>query len=255
MAQNNQQTNNTNTNQPANTNNPPAGSLLRRTANGQNTNQAQNNNTNNNSPFNSRFNRFGNNANNAPERPTWTITPMSMAGVRIELVGLGDPFFRILDTPLDKSIHDIEGILKRLNEGHKLFQQLSEELDRRWEKIGFTGAVMLYPVHKNIQLAFSEPTMPVQPAAQDLIFEDDSDNQASQPAPANSPVAQTTPYRMFRAIDPALIFNILGRVRGNVLVDGTPLALEEGFLKQSYLCDDDRIVELALATGAIEEAW
>lgn len=269
MAQNNQQNTSTpNTSPPANNNNAPAGSLLRRTTN---TNQPQTNNTpapanntanntanNNANPFNSRLNRFANNnnaTNTVPDRPTWTITPMSMAGVRIELEGLGDPFFRILNTPLDKTIRNVNSIMQKMNDDKELFQQLSDELDRRWEKIGLKGAVLLYSVHKNVQQAFSEVIMPILPASEDLNYEDDNNNQAQAPAQASQNNNLTSPYQMFRAIDPALIINILGRVRGNVLAEGTPLALEEAFLRQSFLCDDERIVELALSTGAIEEVW
>jgi len=39
------------------------------------------------------------------------------------------------------------------------------------------------------------------------------------------------------------------------VVANTPLALEAGFLQQSFLCDDPRIVAIARATGCIQEVW
>jgi hypothetical protein len=250
---NNQNANNNNQNQ-------QQGSLLNRVANNKNTNNNQNqqtNNNNNNTPR-SRFgngNRFGN--NRQPEKPTWTITPMRDAGIKIAFQGIGDPLFRILGRSLDKSLSDVKILVERLDGDDELCQQLITKLDEAWEVYDFRGAVMMHVVRKNIQEAFTLPIMPIvepEPQEDTENTENADDNNGNLKTPQWLQLQSTpSPYKIYRAVDATFVLNILGRVRGNILVEDTPLALELGFLNQAYICDDTRIVELALATGAIEE--
>jgi len=253
---NNQNNNNTNNNQ-----NQQQGGLLNRVNNGNNNNQNQQqnnqNNNNNNNSLRSRFgnnnNRFGNN-NNAPAKPTWTITPMGMAGVKIAFEGIGDPLFRILGTSLDTKMNDATALVERIDEDDSLRQELISTLDKAWQSYGIGGAIIMHPVRKNIQDAFVMGVMPVpEPEQQDN--ENENNNTGNLPGrnPFSPPVK--SPYSAYRAVDATFVLNILGRIRGSVLVDETPIALEVGFLNQAYICDDPRIVEMAIATGAIEENW
>jgi hypothetical protein len=238
------------------------GSLLRRVANNNNVNNTnnnqnqltnnQNNNQNNNNSLRSRFgngNRFGN--NQQPMKPTWTITPMADAGVKFMFQGIGDPLFRVLGTPIDKSFTDVNGFVEKLMSDDELCQRLTDRLDEAWEVYDFSGAVMMHPLRKNTEEAFTLPLMPIEPEPQENADNANNDNNFTPPVPP-APIA--SPFQMYRAVDASFVLNILGRVRGNVLVEGTPLALEAGFLNQSYICDDPRIIELALATSAIMEA-
>ena len=234
------------------------GNLLSRISKGNqtaNNNQGTGaNNQNNNSTAHSRL--TNNNGQQSP-KPIWTITPIGTAGVKFSYQGLGDPLFRILKTPLDKSFKDVDVFVNKLTESEELHQQLIEKLDDAWDNYGFSGATLMYPVGKTIVEAFKFPVMPIaQPdeSQQSNTQNADNNNQAQVPTwlqPQNAP----PPYEMYRAVDAMFVLNVLGRVRGMTLVEGTPLALEAGFLNQSYICDDPRIAELALATGAIEEIW
>ncbi len=259
MSNQNQNNNNQN-NQNQNNNNNQGGLLNRINNNNQNqnnqnqnnnnqNNQNQNNSNQNNNSFRSRFgnNRFGN--NNLPAKPSWTITPLG-DGVKIAYQGVGDPLFRILGTTLDTSMTEIEAFATKLAEDDAIRNELIEKLDDAWETYGITGAILLHPVRKNIYDAFTSATLPV---VETEDQQPDSNNNLPGRRPA--PTVTKAPYQSYRAVDATFVLNILGRVRGNVLVDETPIALESGFLNQAYICDDPRIVEMAIATGAIEEVW
>lgn len=259
---NNQNSNNQNQNQQQNN---QQGGLLNRVnntnnnqnQNNQNQQQSNQNNNNQNNSLRSRFgnnnNRFGNN-NKQPAKPTWTITPMSDAGVRIAFQGIGDPLFRILGMPLDKSISEIEVFAEKLANDDELCQQLIDKLDEAWATYDISGAIIMHPVRKNIQEAFTMGKLPLAENDEQSNNDANNNNNGNNRFSARKPLPQS-PYSCYRAVDAAFVLNILGRVRGNVLVDETPVALEAGFLNQAYICDDPRVVEMALATGAIEESW
>lgn len=255
MANNQNNANNNNQNQ-------QQGSLLRRANNTTNNQNQQQNNQNNNNSFRSRLgqnnnSRFGNQnqnqqQNQPPPKSAWTITPMGDVGVRFAFQGIGDPLFRILGTPLDKSLKDVESFVNRLEDDETIQEQLIAKLDEAWMTYDFSGAAIVHPIQQNILNAFTQPTMPV------LMTDsqnNDNNNNDSSPHPFAPPPNTTAPYEVLRAVDPLFVLNVLGRVRGNVLVEEIPVALEAGFLNQTYICDDPRLVELAFATGAIEGAW
>lgn len=250
MSNNQNNTNNQNNNQ--------QGSLLRRvnntTNNQQNTNNQNNQNNNNQQNNNALRSRLSNqNQNQQPAKPSWTITPISGMGVKFSFQGIGDPLYRILGTPLDKSLTDIDCFVAKITDDESLMVQLMEMLDEAWLTYEFRGAAMMHPVRKNIEQAFMLATTPIIDTTQQNNDNDANDNNTPPPpiATPNTPA----PYESCRAVDALFVLNILGRVRGTVLVEETPIALEAGFLHQAYICDDPRIVDLALATGAIEEAW
>lgn len=229
------------------------GSLLRRVNNTASNQNQQPSNQNNNNSLRSRLgnqNQNNNQTQQAP-KPSWTVTPTDDAGVRFAYQGIGDPLFRILGTPLDKSFKNVELFVNKLENDESIYTQLVEKLNEAWSTYDFLGAVIMHPIHKHVLDAFTQPTMP--------IIETDTQNDgniAQNDTSQSNPTQQRFPsYDTLRAIDPLLVLNILGRVRGGVLVEDTPLALETGFLNQCYICDDSRLVDLALATGAIEEAW
>lgn len=51
-----------------------------------------------------------------------------------------------------------------------------------------------------------------------------------------------------RATDLAVVVNVLGRVRANLLLGAAPLILEDGFLERDIVCDDDRVTRLSGAS-------
>ena len=151
---NNQNSNNQNNNNQ----NQQQGGLLNRVNNGNNNQNQQQNNQNNNNSLRSRFgnnnNRFGN--NNASAKPTWTITPMGKAGVRIAFEGIGDPLFRILGTPLDTKMNDVTVLAERIEEDDVLREELIDKLDEAWKSYGIGGAIIMHPVRKKYSRCFCD---------------------------------------------------------------------------------------------------
>lgn len=229
-------------------------------ANNQNANNQnnQNNQNANNNAFANRLNRFG--------RQTihWTIAPLTNAAVRISLDGLGDPFHRLLGTPLNVEYGKPAKVVEALQNDEALLAQLTDVLNEAWESYHFSGAALLFPWDDDVRKAYSQPIFPND---QMPVFENDPNNQNNQNNANNQNPDEALDWleslagirrsnvTCLRAIDLAFVLNVLARSRANVIVGNTPLALEPGFLTQTVICDDPRIVALARATGCIDEAW
>lgn len=206
-------------------------------------------NSGSNSPFGS---SLRNRLNNAKQQLEWTVTPLHTTVVRFQLKGLGDPFHRLLGTDLNVEFGDPVKVVQALQDDEALSQQLEAVLDKAWESYGFEGAAMLHPATDVVKKAFLRPPQPVNPPPQkDEEADDDDDKNPFAPAPE----PERSPYTTLRAIDMAFILNVLGRTRSQVVVAGTPLALEPGFLERTFITDDPRLVALAQATGCIDETW
>jgi len=213
------------------------------------------NNNNNNNNSGSRFaSRFG--SRNTREYVEWTIAPITKEVVGISLAGLGDPFHRLLGMPLNPTYSDPKKVVEALSKDAELSEQMKVVLDEAWAKFGFRGVAMVYPMNEGIRNAYTKPIQPVAPPPpkeenneddEEYVDENDfsfeADNSTNQPAVC------------LRAIDLPFVLNILARVRSNVVIGNTPLALEMGFLDQTILIDDPRIVNIVRATGYIEEVW
>jgi hypothetical protein len=223
--------------------------------------QANNNTNTNNSSTTSRFggrsrfnSRFGARTH---EEVQWTIAPMTNEVVGISMLGLGDPFHRLLAMPLNPGYSDPKKVIEALSQDAELLERMIEHLDEAWANFNFRGAAMLYPWDEGIRMAYTQALQPTSPPPQkDEKNDDESFDNEDSSLPDwldNSPVFQPAPC--FRAVDITFVLNILARARSNVLVGNTPLALEAGFLDQTFICDDPRIVNLARATGSIEEVW
>lgn len=216
---------------------------------------AQGTNTGNNSPFGGSLLRrsFG----NQNEALQWTVSPLGKVGVRIQLGGLGDPFHRLLGTPLNTEYGNPLKVVQALQQDDELREKLEKLLDEAWESYGFRGAAILYPWDAEVRKAFIQPPQPVQPPANPGNKKDDSNDDAEDDSwldgLANAPTKGSC--ECLRAIDVLFVLNILARARTNILVANTQLALEPGFLEQVYVTDDPRIVALARATGCLEEVW
>jgi hypothetical protein len=261
---NNQQNQNSNpfqrtvNNNNANANNNQNNNAAQRfgTANNNNANANQQNN-NGTAPFGSgsRLNRFG------QQTIYWTVAPLTNAVIRISLDGLGDPFHRLLGTPLNVEYGKPEKVVAALQSDKDLMEQLSKVLDEAWESYGFKGAALLFPWDEDVKKAYSQPIYPndSQPDSTNQNNPNDPNNQNTYDDDADwlDPVTDNHKSNVtcLRAIDLAFVLNILARSRANVVVGNTPLALEPGFLNQTVVCDDPRIVALARATGCIDENW
>jgi len=207
--------------------------------------------------------RFGGSRFGSREEVTWTVTPSHDSVVRISLSGLGDPVYRLLKQPINAEFSKPEKIIEALTNDPDLLEKLTEALNEAWEAYQFRGASIIYPWEDNIKKAFvavPHPTPPPPPKKEDddddedyLEYDDDADDVALDWLEKLSKGRQS--IRTLRAVDAAFVLNVLARTRANVLVGNTPLALEAGFLEKTVLTDDPRIVELAQATGCIEEEW
>lgn len=220
-------------------------------------NNANNNQNNSSSRFGSgsRFNRFGQQA------IYWTVAPMMDAAVRISLDGLGDPFHRLLGTALKVEFGSPEKVVEKLQSDKKLLGRLTKVLDKAWKGYKFEGAALLFPWDDDVRKAYVQPVHPNdsipknnnQNDANNQNNDDDDDDDIDWLDSVSDD--QKSKVTCLRAIDLAFVLNILARSRANVVVANTPLALEPGFLSQTVVCDDPRIIALARATGCIDENW
>jgi hypothetical protein len=198
--------------------------------------------------------RFGGGRFGGREEIQWTIAPLRLEAVRISLEGLGDPFHRLLGTPINAVFSKPAKVIEALSKDEDLLKRLSDLLDDSWEKFEFRGAALLYPWDEGIRRAYNQVLQPTPPPVEKKETDSEDDELADElpdwlAAPSQKAGA------CLRAVDADFVLNILARSRANVVVGNTPLALEPGFLDQSLLCDDPRIVALARATGCIEENW
>lgn len=192
------------------------------------------------SGFSSRFGR---------EKVSWTVMPLAETSVHISLEGLGDPFHRLLGKPLNKDMSSLANIIKVLQEDEALLAELTSVLDEAWESYDFTGAALLFPWDEDVRKPYTQTINPMIPPPKNEKNDDDDEYEAEEPEQF------TLKLQTFRAIDVAFVFNVLARTRSNVVVANTPLALEPAFLKQNFICEDPRIVDIARTTGVIEEGW
>jgi hypothetical protein len=225
-------------------------------SNNQNNQNNNNNNNNNNQNNNQRGSRFGNNPFRRfnGETAMWTITPRHKTMVRVQLNGLGDPLHRILGVPLDLASGDPERLHKRLENDESLHNALLEALEQAWATYDMQGVVMLYENEDTITRSFTQKTQPLPPPPRRPFGNSNNNNDDDEDENNNEQEDDFVPeVQCLRAIDPALVLNILARSRANILLANAPLALETGLLQQSLLTDDPRIVELANATGCLQE--
>jgi len=216
---------------------------------------------NQNQTTNSSGSRFGSGGNSGSRLPSglsrfgrgtvdWTIMPLANAAIRISLKGLGDPFHRLLGTPLNLDYTSPEPVIAALQNDAALHDKLAEVLDEAWQSYELSGAALLYPWDDDIQKAFQPLVYPPVPQPEQDNTNDNEDDLVEVENPQF-----TIEIECLRAIDAAFVMNILARARSNVVAADTPLALEPGFLKRTFICDDPRIVAVAKATGCLDEVW
>lgn len=95
--------------------------------------------------------------------------------------------------------------------------EIARCLDRTWEEWGLRGALHVYPW-----------------------------------GPAGV-VAQAAGLAVLRATHPALVLNVLGRTRSQLLLPTMPLELDRPFLERTLAADDPRLIHLAMRTAFVKE--
>jgi len=204
----------------------------------------------------SRFSGFRSRFGSNNQEIEWTIQPLQRTAVCFRLEGLGDPFHRLLGTELNIDYGDPQNAVKALQEDAELHNSLAEILEIAWEQYDLTGAVLVYPFTDTVRKAYINAPKPDDPPPRRPKKSGDDEEDDETEDEDNKPEQPPQKYaECLRALDLALVINVLARVRSNIVVNGTPLALEPGFLDQAFICDDPRVVALARATGCIEEAW
>lgn len=198
------------------------------------------------SPFSgSGSSRFG--SRSAPDNRALqnTIIPPHPTLIRFELGGLGDPFYRILGEPLDTEFNDLSHLIKTLEAGGPKVEALTAKLDDIWRDYKLTGATLVYSgINQNMIPALLNPTpMPTQPRQFGRARGQQANNNNNAPK-----------QEILRAIDMPLTLNILTRARTQVMLMRAPIVFGHRYLMRSILIDDPRIVEIATAGGAIQEA-
>lgn len=172
----------------------------------------------------------------APPPPRHTLTgPMPRLGVRtveylqpahddiarIDLHLIGAPLYDLLDIQVvGFDPHDLEHFFNVLETDRECAARLHQQADSYWETRIWKGAVQVYTWSDSVLSAVQTRL---------------SLTQREQLA--------------VRVIDPLLAINVLGRVRGSLLLPHAPLALERKYLECSIACDDPRVIKLALDAG------
>ncbi|HUN08668.1 MAG TPA: hypothetical protein PLQ56_18820 [Aggregatilineales bacterium] len=170
----------------------------------------------------------------------WRIMPVMPKLVRFELHGLGDPFYRLLNRPLHTEFPQAEALYKAFQERPQDTAALAEQLDQAWSGYEIQGAVLLYRWNPNLRFVLNG-RIPGGNSANGEDKPESYDDDNRQPA------------HVLRALDMALVLNVLARSRVNVLLHNAPLAFEPQYLRQVVFTDDPRLVRLAQSTGWLEE--
>ncbi|MCU0496085.1 MAG: hypothetical protein MUF87_01895 [Anaerolineae bacterium] len=175
----------------------------------------------------------------AQNQRSWTIQPASKTVVRFDLRGLGDPFYRLLGHNPNPDYGDSKFVAEVLERGGDQVALLQAQLDQAWSKYNLQGAVLIYNWNAD---TWKTITIPPAPPA----HEEHGDEEIAKPTPIS-------PFSCIRAIDLNVVLNVLARSRSQVLMTRAPLILSQLYLNRSIMTDDPRLVNLARATGYLEE--
>lgn len=183
-----------------------------------------------------------------PQRPPtppgpavqYSLLPAGQTVMRFQLRGLGDPFHRLLGDPLNLEYGTPEKAAEALNTDAALCDRVTAVLDEAWQRYQLVGAMLLTPY----DVAARVYTSPLHPVP---LPDEEEDNA--------SPTPGLPKCDFVRAIDVALVLNVLARVRDGILVAETPLALEPAFLDKTWVASEARLIALGRATGCLEDVW
>lgn len=206
--------------------------------------QKQANNRANFSRFTGTPNRFG------ASDVTWIMTPIDEVFVRFDLNGLGDPFHRLLGEDLNVDFSDTRKLITAFEKGGELIETLIAQMEKAWASYKFKGAGLVYAWKDEIkQIIATQPMMQVNATPTNSTDEtDDNSENADTPSENDSPEVAC-----LRSIDMLLVLNVLARTRADLLLQESPISLERGFMERSLVTNEPMLVNLARATGCVEE--
>lgn len=179
---------------------------------------------------------------------SWTMQPVNGTVVRFDLRGLGDPFYRLLGAPVNPELGDSRAVTRALEAGGENVVRLQALLDETWEKYALQGALLVYNWNADNWRQIAQPPQPTPQKENESNNSEDFEEDQENKSPAQKPL-----FTCLRAIDLALVMNILGRSRSQLLIARAPLLFSQQYLNRSVMSDDPRLVTLARATGYIEE--
>jgi hypothetical protein len=178
----------------------------------------------------------------APPGPAvqYSLLPAGQTVMRFQLKGLGDPFHRLLGEPLNLDYGTPQKAAEALHTDAALRERVTALLDDAWGRYQLVGAMLLTPY----DVAARVYTSPLHPVP---LPDEEEDNPSATPG--------LPKCEFVRAIDVALVLNVLARVRDGILVAETPLALEPAFLDKTWVASEARLIMLGRATGCLEDVW
>lgn len=187
-------------------------------------------------------------------RPCALLPVRGKQVVYFQLNGLGDPFYRLLNHSVDASASSARQLVERLSAGGDDVDALRAVIEAEWAKYSLRGAIHFHTWDQR----FWENLLKADEPAQRKTAARDDDNDANKDGdeandnryqPGKLPVGQ---YRFYRALDIALVLNVLARTRSQLLIARAAPMFTSGYLLRAMATDDPRIVSLAHATGCIE---
>ncbi|MDX1991957.1 MAG: hypothetical protein SF029_06195 [bacterium] len=181
------------------------------------------------------------------ERVTVPVVPLGATVARFDLNGLGDPFYRLLGHPLNSDFGSVENVIATLEKGGDNVRELETLLEKAWTTYAFEGAALIYRWN---QTAFKALMMPYPVPAEENTQQNQNNQDADDSGEETQPAAL---FNVVRAIDPALVLNVLARSRTQVLLAKAPLVFSPSYLLRGLYTDDSRLVALAKMTGAVQE--
>jgi len=176
-----------------------------------------------------------------PNHREWTIQPARKTVVRFDLVGLGDPFMRLLGAEPNADYANLDTLAQALEQGGEQVDALRNHLNDMWQKANVQGAALVWRYDAAEWKTICYPPLPQND-------NDDESSDSSEQAKPRKPLFNT-----LRAIDPSLVMNVLLRSRSQLMIASTPLTFDAEFLCATLMSDDPRLVKLALTTGCLEE--
>lgn len=168
-------------------------------------------------------NPFGSNPPRFGARASADLVMLHDHVLRVDLRLVGSSLYTLIGLPTAEiPPGEIEPFLKALETDKALHEPLREQLDTQWATFNWRGAVLAYTW-----------------------------TDASLNAITNRLSAARLAGDALRVVDPLLALNLLGRVRGSLLLPRSPVVLERGYLSRSLVVDDLRVIRFALQHGSV----
>ena len=177
-----------------------------------------------------------------PQQVNWMTLPLSNTVVCFELNGLGDPFYKLLGHELNPEYGQSQAVARALEANVEAVDEMEALLDAAWDSYDFHGATLMYTWNTKIWKSIAQPE-PMTELEFDFLEEQTEEKQEKKKPPW---------FKVIRALDLALVLNVLARSRTQLLLASSPLVFSQHYLQRALVTDDERLVSLARSTGYLE---